>query len=878
MPSANGVGEAAGGIAQLINTPFSIFGGFQANNQMADLIRARNDAAALTRDQIMGNSMPLGSPWNLFASAYTPYNDISGGMSAGGFIPDFWRQFVTGQQGQLGDYQHYNLPNYGNINYGNSFFDNQYMPQVGGMSSRMDYNQDQAYNNYAAHGATPNSQSLFDTTMSYLNGNNPYMQNQFDVGNYMLSTGGSNPNNNSMLNQGSQGVERGGYNSYIDQLFNRGGQAAGQGQVGLNQGMGQGMSLMNSPFSSQAQGLMNYGMSGLDRFSNNMNPESFLGARGSAALDSLGSSPYIPQTFANAQNYMNQATRNGGYTPQDSYMFDNSAGRGFQNMDRANMNAEQDRGAVYNNLVQRDELPSWFSDLQNQMMGPQGLGGMGGGMGVVSGGGSAGGASAVGVSRNLGTMDPKVQQLLDKGQELFNKDPLISMSDRIGIARNRALADAKGGFGNAMERAVQLGGAGPRVAGGGAANQALFENEDQALANISKATGDAMTDQQGLQLQRSMQGSDMAKAMQAIEQQRQQMMMGANIADANNGTQASIANGGFAESGANRAMQASMATAQNQIALAQMRAGMLNNIMNNATGLRGQNMDSNSRSLNTLTDMQNSGNQRLGMLFDSANQAGNRANQRFGMGASAFNPMDASSQNDINRWTSMINPLVAGQGTATNRAALFSQMPGQGLSAGLNSQDSRIGTGANLFGNSATSLFSGGMTGMNNANNTASQNLGTYGNIFQQGDNSQLNRMRFGGDLINNGMNQSQGFLGAGNTNVANTNSYGIGNGQLSNSFANTQGSLWNNAGQLHQGYGGQNLQGQQLNQNGYNNYFQNQTNSFAPFQFGAGMANGNYQNIQNQMMQYMMGAQNLWSPYMGMMGLQSPVRNNFGG
>ena len=203
MPSANGVGEAAGGIAQLISTPFNIFGGFQANNQMADLIRARNDAAALTRDQIMGNSMPLGSPWNLFASAYTPYNDISGGMSAGGFIPDFWRQFVTGQQQQLGDYQHYNLPNYGNINYGNSFFDNQYMPQVGGISSRMDYNQDQAYNNYAAHGTTPNSQSLFDTTMSYLNGNNPYMQNQFDVGNYILSTGGSNPNNNSMLNQGS---------------------------------------------------------------------------------------------------------------------------------------------------------------------------------------------------------------------------------------------------------------------------------------------------------------------------------------------------------------------------------------------------------------------------------------------------------------------------------------------------------------------------------------------------------------------------------------------------------------------------------------------------------------------------------------------------
>jgi hypothetical protein len=287
-------------------------------------------------------------------------------------------------------------------------------------------------------------------------------------------------------------------------------------------------------------------------------------------------------------------------------------------------------------------------------------------------------------------------------------------------------------------------------------------------------------------------------------------------------------------------------------------------------------MDSNNKSLNTLTDMQNSGNQRLGMLFDSANQAGNRANQRFAQGAAAFNPMDASSQNDINRWTSMINPLVAGQGTATNRAALFSQMPGQGLQSGLNSQDSRIGTGANLFGNSATSLFNGGMSGMNNANNTASQNLGTYGNIFQQGDNSQLNRMQFGGNLINNGMNQSQGFLNAGNNNVANTNSYGLGSGQLSNSFANTQGSLWNNAGQLHQGYGGQNLQGQQLNQNGYNNYFQNQTNSFAPFQFGAGMANGNYQNIQNQMMQYMMGAQNLWSPYMGMMGLGQNPSNNF--
>jgi len=854
----------------------STIGGIQSQQRYGDLLRARNDAAALVGNQIQGNSMPLGSPWNLFSSAYTPYNDIAGGMSANSFIPDFYRQFVQQQQQQLGDYQHYNLPNYGNVNYGNSFFDNQYMPQVGGMSSRMDYNQDQAYNNYAAHGTTPNSQGLYDTTMSYLNGNNPYMQNQFDVGNYMLSTGGSNPNNNAMINQGSQGVERGGYNNQINQLFGMGSQAGGMGMGGLGQGMSQGLGLMNSPFSSQAQGLMNYGMNGLNQFSNNTNPEQFLGPRGSAALDSLGSSPYIQQTMGNAQNYMNQATQNGGYTPQDSYMFDNSAGRGFQNMDQANMNAQQDRGAVYNNLVQRDELPSWFADLQNQMMGPQGLGGMGGGMGVVSGGGSAGGASAVGVSRNLGTMDPKVQQLLDKGQELFNKDPLISMSDRIGIARNRATADAKGMFGNAMERAVQLGGAGPRVAGGGASNQALFENEDAALANISNATGQAMTDQQGLQLQRSMQGSDMAKAMQQIEQQRQQMMMGANIADANNGTQASIANGGFAESGANRAMQASAQTAQNQIALAQMRAQMLSGIMNNATGLRGQNMDSNSRSLNTLTDMQNSGNQRLGMLFDSANQAGNRANQRFSQGAAAFQPMDASSQNDINRWTSMINPLVAGQGTATNRAALFSGMPGQGLQSGLNSQDSRIGTGANLFGNSANSLFSGGMSGMNNANNSASQNLGTYGNIFQQGDNSQQGRMGIGAGLINQGMNQSQGFLNAGNNNIANTNSYGLGSGQLSNSLANTQNSIWNGAGQLQQGYGGQNLQGQQLNQNGYNNYFQNLTNSYSPFQQGATMANGNYQNIQNQMMQYMMGAQNLWSPYMNMMGLGQNPTNNF--
>ena len=284
-------------------------------------------------------------------------------------------------------------------------------------------------------------------------------------------------------------------------------------------------------------------------------------------------------------------------------------------------------------------------------------------------------------------------------------------------------------------------------------------------------------------------------------------------------------------------------------------------------------MDSNSRSLNTLTDMQNSGNQRLGMLFDSANQAGNRANQRFGMGASAFNPMDASSQNDINRWTAMINPLVAGQGTATNRAALFSGMPGQGLSAGLNSQDSRIGTGASLFGNSAGSLFNGGMSGMNNANGSATQNLGTWGNIWGQGDNSMINRMTLGNNAINGGSASNLGFLGAGNNGVGTQLNYGMGSGQLGNSVFGTMGNNMNGMINSYRGFGQDRLNGETLNNNAFGQFFNNSNNNFNPLLTAMGQGSGAYGRLIDGTLNYMTAANNLYGPYAGMMGMgQSPT------
>lgn len=880
--------ETAGGVAGaalnpgmatmgLLNLGAGIFGGIQNSQRLGDMLRARNDAAALTRDQILGNSMPLGSPWNIYAGALSPYSDIAGGMSAGGFIPDFWRQFVTGQQGQLDSFSHYNLPNYGTPDYNNSgFFNNSVMPNLEGINSRYNYGGDQAYNNFAAHGMTPGSQSIFDTTMGYLNGNNPYMQNQLDVGNYFLSTGGANPTNNAMINSAANGVGQGGWNNQIANLYGRGDSAAGRGMQGLGQGMSMGADLMNSPFSPYASGMMSYGMGGLDRFAGNNNPEQFLGPRGSAALDSLGSSPYIPASFANAQGYLNQATQNGGYTPQDSTLSSASFGRGFGAFDQGMQEGNQDRAAAYGNLVNRDELPSWFADMQNTILGSAGVGGMFGG--GVSAGGGGGTASAARVSRDLGTMDPKVQELINKGQELFNAPPLLSMDEATNIARNQALSTAKAGFGQAMERAVQLGGAGPRVAGGGAANQALFENEDAALAGMSKAVGDARLGQQGLQLQRSQQGSDMAKAMAALDQQRQQMMMSANIADASNSTQASIAGANSADSAANRMLQASIANQGNSTALAQLRSQMLSGLLNNATELRGQNMNSNTASLALLPQFQSLDNQRMNSMFDNVNQAGNRANQRFGMGSSAFGAMDSASQNDINRWGTMINPLVAGQNTATNRAGLYSPLASTGLTAGLGSQDNRINTGANLFGNSANNLFSGGMGAMNNANNSATNNLNAWGNIFTQGDSSQINRMGLGLTGINNAMTQGNNFLGTANNTIGNANNYGLGSGQLANNMASNQNTLWNNAVNNNLDYARTGLSGQTLNQQGYNNYFNNLTNSFNPFNSGMTMANGNYNNIMSGAMNYMMGAQNLWSPYMGMMGMGQTPNISYGG
>lgn len=847
----------------------NIFGGIQGMNRLGDVIRARNDAAALVRDHIGQNVMPAGAAWgSMYQPAYGGLMDFANGFSAGGFNVDPLRMGFTNTQGRLDDFYN-SLGNYSQPNYNNPFFDNYYMPQMFGNQGRMDYGMDSAFDLFNSGGWNPGMQGVYDSSMGMLG--SPYMQSPFDIGNFLMSSGGATGQNEDIMSQGLHNIRQGGWDPRGSQMFDMGAGAFGLGQNGMQQGMGLGLGLMNSPFSSQASGLMNYGMQGLNQFANNQNPEQFLGPRGSRALDSLQNSPYIGGLFGSGQDYMRNAMQGGGYTPQDSWMFDQSGGRGFQEFDYRNQQLDEDRNAVLGNLIgNRDYLPDWYENLKQLALGPQGIGGMGsgGGIDVSGGGGGGGGVSAPTISRDLGPIDPELKERIDKAFAIFDNNPLMSTEQAVNLARNRALSDAKAGFGQAQRRAVQLGGMGPRTAGGGAANEALFQNEDAALEAMSKATGDARFAQQNLALERAGQGAQLSSVLQGLKADREKMFMNANIADAQNQMQASSINAQMAESAANRQMQAQSMNAQNQIAMAQMRSAMMQGLLNNATELRGQNINNNLGSLGMLQGMQNTGTQRMGMMFDNMNQAGNRANQRFGLGAQGFSPMGQAAGLDIDRYSSIINPLVAGQNTATSRAGLFSGMPGQGLTAGLNSQDSRIGTGAGLFGSSAGGLFSGGQNMMNNASNNATNRYGMGAGMFSAGAGDQLSRMNLGMNMNNNAMGNYGNFLNIGNTASNNMANYGLGAGNLGNAFVNSSNNMWNNNFNNYRGIEQDNLNRAQFGLSGFNAWNNANNGMFSNIYFpGLTMANSNYNNISNQAMQYMLGAQGLYGPYMSMMG-----------
>lgn len=779
--------------------------------------------------------------------------DMSNGM------PQYMREFLLRQQGALGNYGQNILPGLmQGGNPGNDPYYQQFVNSSAGPEARLNYGLDTSMNNYNAQGWNPWSAETLGRTSQMGQGANPYMQDAQDYGNHMFKNGGLNGYNQNALDIAGFGMGQGGWspqnqgaydmfsgmaqNPYTNSIM------GGQNMAGGMMGYGQGLA---------AQGLGQ--LQNVNRF-NSMDPEAFLGQRGSATLDSLAASPYIGGAYNTNQNLIRQGTANYGYTPYDQQMSSQSMPRAFNSVDQSmgqmNQGWDMAMGKAGGSM---DALPDWFNTFAMNAPGFNGndiFGGMN--MGAISGGGG-GSASAGSMSRDLGQVDPKVMESFEKGLAAFDSADIMSIPQATSLARNQAATSAKQQAEAVARRAINLGGQG--ATGFGGRNQAYADFADQALQAESKAVTDAALQQQGLTLQHAGLGSQLAQAMQAAKSQREGLNAQMNIADAGNQTQASIASGQMADSAAGRSMQAQLAQQQNAIAAAQLKAGVFNSMLGSATNLRGQNVDSSNAGLNNLAPLQNAMTQRQSMLFDNANQAGNRANQRYGSTLGLSPQLNDSAQLDISRWNTMLGPLVAGQATGTQRAGQYGDILGSLINGGSNFNN----TGASLYGNmenSAANRFGSAVSGLGNSQNAANNNLGQYANIFGLGSQDSLGRAQLGANQVNAANQQMQNWTNLGQNATDSMLNFGLNSGRLGNEQTNSQINLMNSL------FGGANASSANSRANSqlagslYDSYLSQMNNSWNPmYQTGQAGANA-LAGINNGYLGYANNAMNLWQPY----------------
>ena len=885
-------------------------GGFQQMNQQADAIRSRNNAGANIWDYLNLNGIPSGTSWPLLQAGMYPLLDMAGGMSAGNFIPDYWRQGLMGQGDLMSMYRGM-LPGMmtpGQIGGAGSYLDSNVQPHMDASQQLLQQLFDPAYNNFNSFGSNPFSQNMIDQSMFGMN--NPYAQTQNDYGAALLRGLGRNDYNTAGMDLGLFNMRNGGQTDQTRGLFNMGGQGAGAGldmfsSMGMNpltmgaygagmQGVNTGMGMINNAqqlsaaYMPELQRIMGYGFGGMEG-QYGQSPESFLGPRGTAALDALGMSQNIPQSFNSVNNFMSQATQNNGYTPQGQTLFNQSLPRAFQDMDLRNSQITDDRNVALRMANGgMDALPSWFAPFvqsASQMMGSGGS--LGGGFNIptISAGGGGGGASAGSMSRDLG---PDYQKALEE----FNKDPLLPMNQVLSMARDQA-ATAASGQANRIARLAEANGRMGPVTASGMANQAQADFADQALQAEAAALREALMGQQGLKLQRSGQQGQMAQAIGGLNANM-------NIADAGNQTQASIANSQAASQAAGQALQAQIANASNslqgQLAMAQLQSGLFNNLLNTASTSRGQNLQSQIAGLNALPQMQQNANQRDAMLFNMLSDTGSQANQRFGMGGNALGVLPALNQNNTDRYATMLNPLVAGQQTGTQRGNTFAGIGQNALTGMGNTVSGLMQGGIGLYGqgqqglgnalqgslgytNAGTGMFGQGGNMMGGAISGANQNFANNAGLFGSGMQDAFNWGNLGNTAMNGGQGNMLGFLGAGINATGQQLVYGTESGRLGAGLGQNIGRNALDLGNLGLLFGNLDLGNRTAAGNMMGGFMNASNSQWDPFFRGVGAAQSPYTGIMDNMIRYMTAAgPGSIGTYGNMFSLNGAPQNPFGG
>lgn len=593
-------------------------------------------------------------------------------------------------------------------------------------------------------------------------GTTGYNLNAQDNAGRAFSAGGWSPQFTDMASRGQSLFDTGGYNPAISSMSGTATNAlaglvpGGAGRTTQGQALGSaGQQAINGLFSPMATPMLQSGIS----------PQQLSGAF-SQGLSS-------------------------GYTPQNLGV----GAMGYEGMmDLLNRNGQIDDVMNAANQAFTGQLPGGaggdpFMSQINGLIGR--LGGI-----SVGGGGGASGASA----GSMGPMDADLEAMKQRGRELFARESLIPMGQRISMARDEAASNIAGQAEAARRFALSRGGGGPVLASG-TANQLMMDWGDQMARAQAEAVRNAILDQQNLQLQQQMQGGQVGIAASNADTNRQQVQASRDIASANNATSASIAN-------AQMGQQASLANAQMQAAAAQA-------AINAAIAARGQNYGQSQAGLQAMLGAQQLANQRGQIFNDAQLGALQDATNRYGIG---MQTLPGLANADVNRMQTQGNFINQWNQNDTARQLGAGQLALQGSQiAGDQSNQlaqimAQLGIGSEGLANQRIGM---GLDAISGAGGLANQALGIYGNIGAQSAQDQLARMGLGFDALNNNINAR---LGATNSGI-NANNSAIGNqinlGQLWNQNNQTQAQLWQNM------YNND-LQNRQLGASAYNDYFRN--------------------------------------------------------
>lgn len=160
------------------------------------------------------------------------------------------------------------------------------------------------------------------------------------------------------------------------------------------------------------------------------------------------------------------------------------------------------------------------SAMQNGGMTPALQGALAQAMGVVQGGGQTG----------------LTNQLAQRGLDLSSGNPLLSMQNAAGFAEDQSGRNFANAAQTARTQAMARGQGPGSIVASGAGNDALRDNSDAALAGTAQASQQALTGQQGLNLQQLAQGLNTSLSAADIQRSLELGGLGSVAGLTNSGT------------------------------------------------------------------------------------------------------------------------------------------------------------------------------------------------------------------------------------------------------------------------------------------------------------------------------------------------------